>query len=151
MTDLADDKGCHLSETIDGEPRTGDDWFVSQKGVEFAGTHLLLEFWEASTLDDETAIEQALVGAAEAAGATVLDVRLHTFLPSGGVTGVLLLAESHISIHTWPERSYAAIDIFMCGDCNPHLSVPVLEEAFRPGRTEVSEHKRGKVEAIDQA
>lgn len=150
MTDLADDKGYHLPETVGAQSEIGEDWFVSQKGVEFAGTHLLLEFWEASTLDDETAIEQALVRAAEAAGATVLDVRLHTFLPSGGVTGVLLLAESHISIHTWPERSYAAIDIFMCGDCNPHHSVPVLEDAFRPGRTEVSEHKRGKVERTDR-
>ncbi len=150
MTDLADDKGYHLSETVDVQPTTGDDWFVSQKGVEFAGTHLLLEFWEASLLNDEQAIEQALVRAAEAAGATVLDVRLHTFLPSGGVTGVLLLAESHISIHTWPERAYAAIDVFMCGDCDPHLSVPVLEGAFRPGRMEVSEHKRGKVENTDQ-
>ncbi len=149
MTDLADDKGYHLSETVDVRSTTGDDWFVSQKGVEFAGTHLLLEFWEASLLSNETAIEQALIRAAEAAGATVLDVRLHKFSPSGGVTGVLLLAESHISIHTWPERAYAAIDVFMCGDCDPHLSVPVLENAFRPGRMEVSEHKRGKVENAD--
>lgn len=123
----------------------GDDWFVERDGVTFAGTHLLLEFWDALLLTDVEHIRSALTRAAEAAGARLLEAKLHAFEPSGGVTGVLLLAESHISIHTWPERGYAALDIFMCGDCDPHLAVPHLIDAFRPQRTELSEIKRGVV------
>lgn len=146
MVDFVDERVANSPEPVASEPTTGEDWFVAHDGIEYAGRHLLLEFWGASNLTDETYIESALTRAAEAADARVLDARLHTFLPSGGVTGVLLLAESHISIHTWPERDYAALDVFMCGDCNPHLSVPVLEDAFRPSRVEVSEHKRGRTD-----
>jgi S-adenosylmethionine decarboxylase len=56
---------------------------------------------------------------------------------------VAVLAESHMSIHTWPERGYAALDIFMCGDAEPNKAVPILRAAFRPGSVSVSEHKRG--------
>ena len=126
-------------------PAHGDDGFIERDGVRYAGTHLLLELWGARSLNDPQAIEAALVRAAEAAEAQVLDVRLHTFAPSGGVTGVALLAESHISIHTWPERAYAAIDIFMCRSCDPHDAVPVLRAAFAPQSVELTEHKRGRL------
>ncbi|MEZ5765676.1 MAG: adenosylmethionine decarboxylase [Xanthobacteraceae bacterium] len=53
------------------------------------------------------------------------------------------MAESHISIHTWPERAYAAVDVFMCGDAEPYKAVEVLREAFQPRRMTVSEHRRG--------
>lgn len=79
------------------------------------GKHLLLDFWEASGLSEIACIESAMRGAAMACGATVLEVKLHQFGENGGVTGVALLAESHISIHTWPEISYAALDVFVCG------------------------------------
>ncbi len=124
-----------------------DDKFVEIDGERFAGLHLLLEFWGAQSLDDEHFIETALRRAAEAAGATVLDIRLHKFLSSGGVTGVALLAESHISIHTWPERDYAAIDIFMCGDCDAYQAVAPLEQAFAPAKFEISENRRGSLSA----
>ena len=58
---------------------------------------------------------------------------------------MLVLAESHISIHTWPERDFAAIDVFMCGECDPRLSVPVLQAAFQAGRIDVDEQRRGRV------
>lgn len=127
------------------EPAHGDDGFIEKDGVRYAGTHLLLELWGARSLNDAQAIEAALVRAAEAAKAHVLHVQLHTFEPSGGVTGVVLLAESHISIHTWPERAYAAIDIFMCRTCDPYDAVPALREAFAPDSIELTEHKRGRV------
>lgn len=123
----------------------GGDYFVERDGVKFAGMHLLLELWDARNLDDPAKIEPALTAAAKAAGATILHCHLHHFSPNGGVSGVLVLAESHISIHTWPERNYAAIDIFMCGKCDPYLSVPVLRQAFGAGHVQVSEHKRGLI------
>jgi S-adenosylmethionine decarboxylase len=83
--------------------------------------------------------------AAEAAGATILHGHFHHFSPNGGVSGVLVLAESHISIHTWPERDYAAIDLFMCGACDPYASIPAIKQAFRPERVLLGEQKRGMV------
>ena len=59
--------------------------------------------------------------------------------------GVAVLAESHISVHTWPEREYAVFDVFMCGACDPLLALPVLREAFRPDRVTVGEQKRGVI------
>ena len=66
--------------------------------------------------------------------------------PDGGVSGVLVLAESHISIHTWPERDFAAVDIFMCGACNPYRSLPVLK-ADVPARQSIllAEQRRGLI------
>lgn len=69
-------------------------------------------------LRDVAALETVLRDAATAAGATILGAHMHRF-GEGGVTGVLLLAESHLSIHTWPEHGFAAIDVFMCGDARP--------------------------------
>lgn len=77
--------------------------------------HLIADLAGCSRLDDPAHIETVLRNAAAAAGATVLEVRLHHFGEAMGVTGVALLAESHISIHTWPESGVAAVDLFVCG------------------------------------
>ena len=116
---------------------------MRRDGQEFAGTHVLLDLWQAARLDDKAYVEQALRDAVDAAGATLLHLHLHRFQPEGGVSGVAVLAESHISIHTWPERGFAALDIFMCGSCNPMLALTVLEAAFTPGRSIVKEERRG--------
>lgn len=123
-----------------------DDHFVEIDGVRFAGHHLIIDLWQAHGLDRIDRIERALRVASEAAGATVLKIDLHRFASSGGVSGVAILAESHMSIHTWPERAYAAVDIFMCGETRPHEAIPVLKAAFRPARVEVIEHRRGTLE-----
>ena len=78
-----------------------------------------------------------------AARATLLHVHLHHFQPNG-VSGVAVLAESHISIHTWPDAGFAAVDIFMCGSANPDACVPVLREAFKARDVEVNELLRGR-------
>ena len=82
------------------------------------GTHLLIDFFEAKNLQDLEHIRQGLTEAALACGATVLEVKLHSFGENCGITGVAILAESHITIHTWPEINYAALDIFVCGSCD---------------------------------
>lgn len=121
------------------------DHFVVRDGLQFAGTHLLIDLWGASQLDDLAHVEAALTAAVQAAGATLLNIDLHHFQPEGGISGVAILAESHMSIHTWPERGFAAIDIFVCGACDAHAAIPVLREAFRPAQVTVAEHKRGIV------
>ncbi|HUA78022.1 MAG TPA: adenosylmethionine decarboxylase [Acetobacteraceae bacterium] len=121
------------------------DYFVTRDGVRFAGAHLLLDLWGAENLTDPAAIEAALAEAARAANATILHAHMHHFGSESGVSGVIVLAESHISIHTWPERSFAAIDIFMCGACDPYRSVPLIKAAFRPRSIQLSEHRRGLI------
>ncbi len=122
-----------------------DDHFVTRDGMTFAGTHLLVDLWGANRLDDLEYVEKALRKAVEAAKATLLHIHLHHFTPNGGISGVAVLAESHISIHTWPERRYAALDVFMCGSADPQKSIPVLDRYFKPARIEVEELRRGRV------
>ena len=121
------------------------DYFVERDGMKFAGTHLLIDIWGASRLDDPEHIDTKLREAAIATGATILHSHFHHFSPNGGVSGVVVLAESHISIHTWPERDFAALDIFVCGACDPHLAIPVIREAFAPSRIDLDEQRRGRV------
>ena len=83
------------------------DYFIERDGKRFAGTHLILDLWGASRLDEIDHIEEALREAVTEAGATLLHIHLHHFTPYGGVSGVAVLAESHISIHTWPEEGMA--------------------------------------------
>jgi S-adenosylmethionine decarboxylase len=119
------------------------DYWIERDGQRFAGMHLLVDLWGASNLAEPDHIDRALREAATVAGATILHSHFHHFSPNGGVSGVLVLAESHISIHTWPEKNFAAIDIFMCGDCDPRLGIPVLEAAFSPSRIDLDEQRRG--------
>jgi S-adenosylmethionine decarboxylase len=121
------------------------DHFVERDGVRFAGTHLIVDLWHAANLDDLDHVERALRQAAERAEATLLNIDLHCFSPNGGISGVAVLAESHISIHTWPELSYAAVDVFMCGAAQPHQAIEVLRGAFLPGLVTIAEHKRGVI------
>jgi S-adenosylmethionine decarboxylase len=119
------------------------DYFVERNGVKFAGTHLLVELWDAKNLGDLEITDRMLRDSAAVAGATLLHVHLHHFGPNAGLSGVAVLAESHISIHTWPERGYAAIDVFMCGACDPYKAIAVMRKAFEPGSVQLSEQKRG--------
>jgi len=118
------------------------DYFVDDGSDIFAGTHLLVDVWDARNLTNPEAIEKSLVRAAEDARATVLNGHFHSFGSGLGVSGVLLLAESHISIHTWPERRFASIDVFMCGKCNPYDTLPEIKKVFSNSLT-ISASKRG--------
>ena len=106
------------------------------------GKHILLDFFGAKHITDVVYIETALRQAAASCNATVLDVNLHCFGESGGVTGVALLAESHISIHTWPEIDFIALDVFMCGSCDPTHAIAPLKNMFQPGQVNIREVMR---------
>ena len=118
------------------------DHFIAVDGREYAGRHLIIDLYGAKNLDDQPAIERAFLRCISACEATLLHIHLHAFEPNG-VSGVAVLSESHISIHTWPERNYAALDVFMCGKAKPELSIPILKEAFEAERAEVTNILRG--------
>lgn len=113
------------------------------KTVPCFGAHLIVEFYEARNLVDPEPVEDVLKRAAKAADAVVLGANIHDFGDRAGVTGVVLLEESHISIHTWPECGYAAIDVFMCGEARPEACVDVMRAYFLPAREEITRLTRG--------
>ncbi len=109
------------------------------------GTHLLADLYGCRHLDDPVVIDAALRAAVDAAGATLLDIRLHHFGGHQGVTGVALLAESHMSIHSWPEHDFAAIDIFLCGATqDAGAALAVIATALAATRIEQQAIPRGQ-------
>lgn len=136
-----------VAEASDARAQVEDtatkDYYVERNGLRFAGSHLIIDLWGCTNLDSIEAIELTLRRCVRAAEATLLHLHLHHFTPNGGVSGVAVLAESHISIHTWPERGYAALDIFMCGNAKPQAAIPVLRHAFQPTQVVIGEHMRG--------
>jgi S-adenosylmethionine decarboxylase len=135
------EKIAHIAHKNDEDRK---DFFIERDGVRFAGTHLIIDLFGARRLDDLKHVERTLKRCVEVSGATLLHVHLHHFTPNGGVSGVAVLSESHISIHSWPESGYAALDVFMCGEAKPHLSIAVLKEAFEAKDVVVKEHLRGE-------
>lgn len=105
--------------------------YVKIDGVSCLGSHYIGELFGAVGMDDPAFIEATLRKCAISAGATILQSNMHHF-PSGGVTGIVILSESHISIHSWPEHDYAAIDIFMCGNARISEALKVIETDFMP-------------------
>ncbi|MEM9011198.1 MAG: adenosylmethionine decarboxylase [Pseudomonadota bacterium] len=122
--------------------RDRDDHFVERDGEVFAGTHLIIEVIGGKGLDDPALIEEAFRTSVDRSGATLLHIHTHRFSPQG-VSGVAVLAESHISVHTWPEIGYGAFDVFMCGDANPWAAVEVLRTSFDADEIRVQELRRG--------
>ena len=112
------------------------------------GKHVLLELYNCDRriLDDTGRIETILNEAAVRSGATVVNSVFHTFNPHG-VSGVVVIAESHLACHTWPEYGYASCDIFSCGDdVDPKIAQQYLIEALGAGKSEYVEIRRGKLE-----
>lgn len=133
------------SKTFSNDSTESANETIGDINSEYAGKHFIVDFWQAQHLQDMTVIEAALSEASNVAGATLLHIHIHKFTEGGGVTGVALLAESHISVHTWPERDYAAFDIFMCGDTQADKALAHLVDVFQPKRKIVSEILRGSV------
>ena len=117
--------------------------WVPIKKQKYAGIHLLADFWGGKIIENSKEIERILIGATKKAKNIPLKVAIHKFNPQG-ITGVVLLAESHIALHGWPEFNYLAIDIFTCGDkAKPRRALNYLKKVFKPKKVEVKEIKRG--------
>ena len=109
------------------------------------GDHLLIELYDCdtNTINDVIKIEELLLEAVKISGATTLNSIFHKFSPHG-VSGVVVISESHFSIHTWPEYGYCALDIFTCGnEIKSHLALEYLKKELRAGNISVTEVKRG--------
>lgn len=113
----------------------------------YLGSHLLCEYYEcdAEKIDDINIISETLINAANKCGVTILEKSFHKFSPQG-VSGVVVIAESHISIHTWPEHNYAAVDFFTCSEvCDTELIIDYLKNIFGSQRCESKKIMRGKI------
>ncbi len=120
-------------------------WIRKKGDLENIGIHLIVEFWGGKQIEDSKKFESFLIGAAKAAKATPLKVNIHKFLPQG-LTGVILLSESHITFHTWPEFKYLALDIFTCGKkCDPYKALDYFKDKIKPKNIQVMEIKRGVI------
>ncbi len=115
------------------------------------GNHILVEFYDCDKqiMNDAPFIEKVMNEASLLAGATIVGSHFHTFSPHG-VSGVIVIAESHLSIHTWPEYGYAAVDIFTCGDVlDPEVAFHHLKKHFQAGSTSTIEMRRGQLHDIE--
>ncbi len=113
--------------------------------MEALGRQILVEFYDCDTdkINDVEYIESSFLKATRLSGATIISHNFHKFSPYG-VSGVVVIAESHVSIHSWPEYNYAAVDIFTCGDTiDPWVIQEHLKEAFNSQNTSSMEMKRG--------
>lgn len=119
----------------------------------YLGRHILAEFFECDSniLNNPTLVEKFMTNAALECGATVVQKCFHLFSPHG-VSGVIIISESHLAIHTWPELGYAAVDLFTCGEkCDPKVAYEYLKKAFRSAKDSYSELNRGILEAKDHS
>ena len=120
-------------------------WVATSNHAQFAGIHLIAEFWYGKIINDPKKIKEILIEAVKRANNTPLKVAIHKFQPQG-ITGIVLLAESHIALHTWPEFNYVAIDIYTCGDkAAPEKALDYLQKQFKPKKVEIKKIKRGKI------
>lgn len=118
--------------------------------IEQLGRHILVEYYncDKNILKDHALIEKYMKEAAVAANATIVTSCFHKFNP-WGVSGAVIIQESHLTIHTWPEYGYAAVDVFTCGDTvNPWVGFDYLEKALKSQRSESTEVARGVVDKI---
>ncbi|MBO8156446.1 MAG: S-adenosylmethionine decarboxylase proenzyme [Bacillaceae bacterium] len=114
--------------------------------MDTVGRHVIAELWDcnADKLNDMAFIEQIFVNAALKAGAEVREVAFHKFAPQG-VSGVVIISESHLTIHSFPEHGYASIDVYTCGDrIDPNVAADYIVEALEAETVEKVEVPRGK-------
>lgn len=117
----------------------------------YLGTHFIAEFFGCKRIKNSKFVECALFKAAKAANVKVIDSKFHKFTPYG-LTGYLLITESHISIHTWPEFNYAAVDVFTCGvHTMPEKAIAYLKKVFKASEVKIKKITRGKIKSLFQS
>ena len=113
-------------------------------GICVTGRHLILDLYNGSRLNDIEYMKKVFLECIKECGATLLGMDFHHFEENSGLSGVAVLSESHISVHTWPEYNYGAFDIFMCGKADPLKAIPILKKAFNTEKIIIQEIMRGQ-------
>lgn len=127
------------------EKEVSKDYFIIEKNIIFAGTHIILDLWHCSFSNKIASLRKMIKQAAKISRSNILHIHMHRFGKEQGISGVAVLAESHISVHTWPERNYIAFDMFMCGNTYPELASEFLIAMLKPKRKKVEIIKRGTI------
>jgi len=120
-------------------------WVKQTNKQKYVGIHLIAEFWYGKVIEDSEKIKRILRKAVQESKSTPLEEMVYKFSPQG-LTGVVLLAESHIALHSWPEIDYLAIDIFTCGNkAMPEKALNYFKKVFKPKKVKIEKIKRGKL------
>lgn len=130
-------------DTLSNDEMPVPIYFSRRNGVTCAGVSLGVDIWGATGLNDVSKMRAVLIECVSVCGAKMRNIDLFQFGGAGGVAGVAILMQSHLSVHTWPEHGYAAFDAFMCGDADPYKMIPLLKQAFSPKQIQLTEHVRG--------
>ena len=121
------------------------DHFIVDYDQIYAGSHLIIDLWNTRFDNKINTLKKIIKKAVLIANATMLHIHLHRFGKEEGISGVAILAESHISVHTWPERDYIAFDIFMCGDTKPKEAAQYLIDTLKPKKNKITNLRRGVI------
>ena len=121
------------------------DHFIVDHNQIYAGSHLIIDLWNTRFDNKINSLKKIIKKAVLIANATMLHIHLHRFGKEEGISGVAILAESHISVHTWPERDYIAFDIFMCGDTKPKEAARYLIDTLKPKKNKITNLRRGVI------
>lgn len=119
--------------------------------MKILGRHLIVELAECdrNIINDQDLLRQHMEEAVRRSGATIVESVFHRYNPQG-VSGLVIIAESHVSLHSWPEYGYAAVDFFTCGTVDPTVACAYLQQALRAGQVQVREIKRGIPSELDE-
>ena len=120
-----------------------EDHFIIEDNVTYAGKHIIVDLWRSSFDNKINTLKKMIKEAVKLSRAKIINIHMHRFGKEQGISGLAVLAESHISVHTWPEREYIAFDIFMCGDTNPEIATKYLIKILKPKANKVKIIKRG--------
>jgi S-adenosylmethionine decarboxylase len=149
-TTQAEEFGSPSSRVPEARPEQSGS-LIARDGIKFAGTHLVIDVFGAEHLGDLETVERALKGCVEAVGAEALHSHLHHTVPGKGISGIAVLSEGHISVHSFPDATYAAFDVFLGNTVRPNMIVAVLRKVFAARDVLVREHKRGGEAAAETA
>lgn len=131
------------------EYRCVDNHLLTDGNDVFAGRHVIFDVYGSPYCKDIKYVQQAMIEGVLEVGATIIDTNFHSFGDNYGFTGVIVLSESHASVHTWPEVQLMTFDIYMCGTCNPVKAMEVILSKLHHKRCEIVHLKRGVVSKLE--